>query len=206
MVDSLLAAKADSFRFFVETVSQSMQAQQHIAMYGITVLVVIFAALLAVNWYTNYRQYKAALTQATEAMRKELHQAVEARVKEETARVQKTVTAELQARIGTLAVMAAGQSAVLAGSLKSWQAAAVGFAATIQICAAMGMDAMMRPAVESLLACLNECRWLEEDTRAKVRECLNSIPAILDKEKKAIADRLAALPEKEPPKPPVPTG
>ena len=199
MTDTVLAAKADSFRFFIETVSQSMQSQQHIAMYGIAVLLAIFGALLVGNWFTSNRQYKTALEGALTAIRKEMQAAVESRVKDEVAQAEGTLAATLQRRLDRIDVQISGLLGMTAVSRDDYRAAVVYTASAIESCAKAGIDKAARGVVDGLVCLLMLCSCLDKDTKKKVRDCLKHIPAILDREKKAIEERLAALPDEAPP-------
>ena len=169
MTDTLLAAKADSFRFFIETVSQSMQAQQHIAMYGVGVLVVVFSALLAANVLISNRQYKAELGKAVESIRKELIGELESRIHSEVARVEKSIAADLQERMDKADFVMSSLTAL--ASVDIDDAKAVGFLAkAITFCPKTGSQSSLRSSVDALVSIMEGRTWLDSEKKDLVEE------------------------------------
>jgi uncharacterized protein (UPF0212 family) len=200
----LLAATPDSLQISLAQADRIIQAQQHLATFGVTILLGVAGFLLVATWIWNFVEHRRAMNEAVSRAKADIERATTEFVKAEVTRVLGEYRKEIDSSMHMFEGDKCRLFALLCGQREMWNSAARWIATSIPQYAAVGQDALVRMCVDLLEIDLNRSDHMPTDDKAMIEECLRSVPLLLRPEKERIAKKLGQLRPEPPPAPAAP--
>ncbi len=195
---------------------QIIQTQEWLAYYAITATLVLVGIILAATWLSNFIVHRQAINKAIEEIKKETREVlkedyatcikrIESKVQEIEKGVGKSIGKEIaklrediSREITLLEAEKARVFAIVAEEAKGDMSAVCDWWATAIIkYVKASNDEGIRISVDALVRTLTKCKSMEKNELDSVKQCINLIPSILNKEKQQIENSIDKLQESQ---------
>lgn len=191
-----------------ETVKLIIDSQHKMAIYGITVIVILVGIAISASWLWNFYVNKHKMEETVKSLGMRITAEADKRIQKEIDKVKgeieksneekiKAFEAKIEKKMigfdadkARLFALAAQQSKVWDKAAYWWSRAIVGYLLS-------NKDSLVRIAVDSTYKVLKACEYLEDEDRKAINDSVASIPEILAEEKEQILKRIKELPNKE---------
>ncbi len=193
----------------LETAKLIINSQHDMAMYGITVVVGLFALLLILYWLL---QIPLANRKIDNAIKNEITGKASEEFKKYTQELDKKLEdnskkmdEKMEALDDYMFLLHSAETSRLhannAELRKLWDTAALWWSRAVKSYAETHIqEKLLRVAVNGLMGNLQKCEKLNEKGKEEIKECLPDIPDILSTEKRSIEKKLDKLPNEAPKK------